>query len=220
MRGLGAWILGTVVAGAVQAQVHAQGIVDVLERSQAQRLAGFAAVDGPRADTVRGSFERLRAALPGGPAVELRVIGGPVIAETLQGRVIVANASLADLPEPERLFVLAHELGHAQLGHWAAMGRLYLRWVPGAVTPARTDPVAEAMARDASRLAYRQEYEADAFALRYLQSAGWGAAPAFAAFGDLGLQRDTATHPGTLRRMAALRAVEAGQDLAGADGGD
>ena len=191
-----------------------ESILEVLARSQRARLDRAHAVDktSPRASVVRTSFERLIRVLGLRDTVELWVIDGPTVAETLQGRVVMANESLADLTEGERLFILAHELGHVELQHWDQTQRLYQKWVPGVVTPDRTEPVAALLGRDASGLAYRQEIEADAFALRALHRLGFPSQDAVAAFMHTGAMQDTATHPGTSKRLAALRAADsAGQ---------
>jgi Zn-dependent protease with chaperone function len=207
MRWLQLTILGLALAG----QARGEDIVDVLRRSQQQRLEALTpAPDGPRAQTVQATFETLRRRLEMDVPVELRVIRGPVIAETVHGRIVLANESLADLPEIERVFVLAHELGHVVSGHWGQMGLLFKRWVPGEVTPEQTDPVSGQLARDASGLAHRHEYEADAFALQAMQGFGGSAEDVLSAFMHLGMQHDTATHPGTRKRWAALRAAQAG----------
>lgn len=207
---MAAWILGAWMAAAQAADPSAIG--EVLEHSQQQRLDAFhLAADGPRAAAVRASFERLRRAVAPGVEVELRVITGETIAETLQGHVIVAHERLADLPEGQRTFVLAHELGHVVHDHWAAMGGVYRRWVPGEVTPERTDPVAGALGRDASALAHRQEFEADAWALEMLGRMGFASDDAVGAFLSLGMQPETATHPATRKRVAALRARLSGE---------
>jgi len=122
---------------------------------------------------------------------------------------VLANESLADLSEGERLFVLAHELGHIELRHWEQTQRLYQKWVPGVVTPDQTEPVAALLGRDASGLAYQQELEADAFALRTLHALGRPTQDALSAFMHLGMTHDTATHPGTRKRLASLRTAEA-----------
>jgi Zn-dependent protease with chaperone function len=188
-----------------------EGILGVLARSQLARLDHASTADpaNARARTVRTSFETLARVLELRHLVELRVIEGETVAETLQGRVVLANESLADLSEGERLFVLAHELGHIELRHWEQTQRLYQKWVPGAVTPDQTEPVAALLGRDASGLAYRQELEADAFALRTLRALGHSSQDAVTAFMHLGMSHDTATHPGTRKRLAALRAAEA-----------
>jgi len=150
----------------------------------------------------------VRQAMPAGLNVELRVIGGATVAETLHGRIIVAHERLGDLSEGERQFVLAHELGHVIAGHWLQMVNVYRRWVPGAVTQDKTDPVAGPLGREASGLSHRQEFEADAYALRVIRSLGRPSSDAWSAFIALGMTQDTATHPATRKRVAALKADE------------
>lgn len=187
-----------------------ENILGVLARSQLARLDRTQAVDpgSPRARVVRNSFETLARLLGLRYTVELRVIEGEIVAETLQGRIVLANESLADLSEGERLFILAHELGHVELRHWEQTQRLYQKWVPGVVAPDRTEPVAALLGRDASGLAYGQEFEADAFALRTLRALGGSSQDALGAFMRMGANHDTATHPGTGKRLAALRAAD------------
>ncbi len=204
MRWLQLAILGAALAG----QARGEDIVDVLRRSQQQRLDAMPrAPANDHAKVVRTSFEKLYQALKPEIEIDLVVIAGATTAETLQGHIIVANESLADLPEGERIFILAHEIGHVVNGHWQQMGGLYRRWIPGDVTPSQTDPVAGALGRDASGLAHRQEFEADAFALQALRRLGFAPEVAVSAFMRQGLQQDTATHPGTRKRLAALRAA-------------
>lgn len=185
------------------------GIVAVLERSQQHRLDAMPLADATSPDSVRvrASFESLLARIGPLPGVELRVIRGDMLAETMHGRLVVANESLGSLPEGERLFVLAHELGHIALDHWAQMGALYQQWVPGVVEQHQTDAVAGPLSRGASALAHQQEYEADAFGVRALQRFGRTEGDALAAFIELGVRNDTATHPGTRKRVAALRSL-------------
>ena len=203
------WLAVTTLVISAAGPVQGQDIVDVLRQSQQQRLDAMPdAAPGPRADRVRSSFELLRHELPAGVAVDLRVISGPTIAETLHGHIVVANESLADLPEGERLFVLAHELGHVVQHHWLQMGLVYKHWIPGAVTPDRTDPVAGALGREASMLSHQQEFEADAWGLKLLRRMGRPADDAYSAFMHLGVTQDTATHPATRKRVASLRAAE------------
>jgi predicted Zn-dependent protease len=211
MRGL--LIIFVVLAcGTAQAEDTdaAPGIVAVLHNSQQLRLDTMAPADhhGPRAQSLRESFDRLVRHLRTLPPVELRVVRGEVFAETLQGKVIVANEALADLSEGERLFALSHELGHVMLGHWAQMGLLYQKWVPGAVRQEHTDAVAALLGSDASALAHRQEFEADAFGLRTLRALGSSEQDAMAVFMRLGARHDTATHPSARKRVAALRSIE------------
>lgn len=89
-----------------------EDIIDVLRRSQDMRLAAMREVppEGRQAQVVRASFDAVMRALPPGAPAALRVISGPVMAETLHGHIVVANEDLAELPEGARLFILAHEL--------------------------------------------------------------------------------------------------------------
>lgn len=203
------WVL-LVVPMLAAAPARGEDIVDVLERSQRTRLAALPEADaqGARAQRVRDSFDRLVRAAGLREPVELRVIRGETVAEALLGRVIVANESLADLTEGERVFILAHELGHVALGHWAQLGEVYKRHIPGAVTPATTDPVAGALGREASGLSHRHELDADAFSVHALRAMGHSDDDAFSAFKRMGLTRDTPTHPGTRKRMASLRDLQ------------
>ncbi|HET7792841.1 MAG TPA: M48 family metalloprotease [Rhizobacter sp.] len=190
---------------------HGEGIVDVLERSQQVRLdrLQLVASDNPRALKIRASFEKLLHGLGPVRTVELRVVRGDTLAETLNGHVVVAHESLGDWPEEDRMFVLAHELGHVALGHWSQMGSVYQKWVPGAVTPEQTDAVAALLGREASSLAHQHEYEADAFAARTLHNLGNPRPDLRAIFTRQGITKDTPTHPGTQKRLASLRAAEA-----------
>ncbi|MDM0107606.1 M48 family metalloprotease [Variovorax sp. J22R24] len=186
-------------------------IVEVLRVSHQKQLDAMTPADAasPRALKVRESFEKLLRGLKG-PAlskVELRVVRGDIVGETLQGRIVVANVALADLPEGERIFILAHELGHVVLDHWSQMGLVYAKWVPGPVEQQHTDAIADRLGRDASALAYRQEFEADAFALSTLRALDLPDQHVLAAFMTLGWRNDTATHPGTRKRLSALRAL-------------
>lgn len=193
-----------------QAADASRGILAVLHDSQQRRLDALALGehDSPRAQRVRESFDLLVRHLRTLPPVELRVVRGEVFAETLQGKVVVANEALGDLPDGERIFALAHELGHLMLGHWAQLGLLYQKWVPCEVRQEHTDAVAAQLGAEASALAHRHEFDADAFGLRTLRALGRSEQDALAVFVRLGARHDTATHPGTRKRIAALRSIE------------
>ncbi len=194
---------GALLSGAPAAR--AETIADVLARSQRLQIESFelAPADGRQARIMRASFDTLMTALALRAPVELHVIVGGTIAETLNGQVLVANAALADAPEQVRLFVLAHELGHVTLNHWRQMGLLFQKWVPGELGAEKVpEQVSEGMSRDASRLATQQEFEADAFAAQIVSTLRPQAYDPRAVFMYLGAQKDTATHPGTHRRLA------------------
>ena len=195
------------IMAALTTPAWSEDIVDVLDRSQRQRLESLPLSDpqSERARKVQASFERVLKVVGLREDIELRVIRGETTAETLRGRIIVANESLAELDEGERCFILAHELGHVAMHHWKQLGVLYKRYIPGEVKKETTDPVAGPLGRDASGLSHRHELDADAFSVRLLRHLGHSEQDAYSAFKRLGLTRDTATHPGTRKRMASLR---------------
>jgi predicted Zn-dependent protease len=141
-------------------------------------------------------------------------VTGPVIAECLLGHTIVANELLAEVPEAVRLFLLAHEIGHVVLGHWQQVEQLYMKHIPGEVVQQRTDAIAGLLGREASQLSHEQELAADEFAMRKLHSLGYDVDDVIGAFTQFGMQMDTATHPGTRKRVAHLRAMQSEFDTA------
>jgi len=187
-----------------------QDIVEVLERSQSVRLAAmsFVPTEDPRASVVRGSFDQLANRFASETQMEVRVVSGPVIAECFAGRTIVANESLAEVPEAVRLFLLAHEIGHAVLGHWQQFEQLYVRHIPGEVLQQRTDAVAGELGREASQLSHEQELAADEFAMQTMRALGYSFEEVVGSFTQFGMQMDTATHPGTRKRIAHLRSLD------------
>jgi Zn-dependent protease with chaperone function len=191
--------------------VRSQGIVDVLQRSQQTRLNQRAPADpsSPESARVRASFARLLALAPQEGAVELVLVGGNLYAEALFGRrSVAASEAVGALPEGERLLMLAHELGHLSLGHWGAMSNMYLRLIPGEVRPQTTDPVAAQLAEQGQALSHRHEFEADAYGFTLVYKLGFGVDNAFGLLTRQGVQSDAATHPGTRRRLAQLRALD------------
>jgi Zn-dependent protease with chaperone function len=204
MRKLQLAVFLVLLAGAAQAE----DIVDVLRRSQQRRLDGMAvASESARSETIRQSFERVRDAYALDHTVDLRINRDGPMAETMHGRTIIANESLADLPEGERLFILAHEFGHVAGHHWTELCEVYKRWVPGDVTPQNTDPVSGQLGREASALSHRHELAADTAALHALRRLGVAPENALSALMSQGMQMDTATHPATRKRIASLRAA-------------
>ena len=192
-----------------------RGITEVLQRSQAQRLAQRGAANSLSAASARlhTSFNRLLGlmpgVLPGFAGAELQLVGGDLFAEAVFGRAAVAvSEAVGDLPEGERLLLLAHELGHLGLGHWAALNSLYRQHIPGAVTPTTTDPVAAVLGAQAHALSHRQEFEADAFGFSLARQLGFGVDTALSLLLRQGLQFDSATHPATRRRLAQLRLLD------------
>ena len=207
-----AWVmlsLGLAALG-VAVPVYSEDILSVLARSHESRLKSLAEhkARGERAAVLQRDFARLLERLPNRPSdVSLLVVEGPVIAETLAGHVVVVHAGLADANEGERLFMMAHELGHVVMSHWAELGTVYHRHIPGGVNQRDTDAVASVLGREASRLVHGHEYAADAFAWRTIRDMGYGMDNAAAVFHMMPNMGDTPTHPASRKRLAALRMI-------------
>jgi hypothetical protein len=218
MRIFGA-VLGLMAA---VSSVRADDIVGVLERSQRLRLEQRVAAspDGERTLRVRASFDRLLAQGRTAPqSIELRVMQGGVQAEAMLGRLLVVGEAVGDLPEGERMMLLAHEISHLTLGHWQALCTLYRKHVPGEVRPDTTDPVAGALGHDGRELSHRHEYEADAHGYALAHPLGTSLDDALSLLMRQPMLGDTATHPATRRRIAQFRMLQARADDLAAQGG-
>jgi hypothetical protein len=206
------WLIFMSMATCLQAAA-AEGIEQVLDRSQQMRLAQRPAAEarGDAAQRVRNSLQRLCAlGRADAPAVELVLVGGDLFAEALLDRPgIAVSQAVGDLPEGERLLLLAHELGHVRMAHARALKALYRQHIPGDVRPETTNTAAAALGAQAHALSHRHELAADAYAYTLVRSLGLGIDNAFALLTRQGLQHDSATHPGTRRRIAQLRMLEA-----------
>lgn len=201
--------LGTLAWWALSPLAAAETIEQVLQRSQAQRLAERGEPAPGQAEAVerlRASVARLQAQQPALADVRLLVVGGGLFAEAVFGqRALAASAAVGELPEGERLLMLAHEFGHLQLHHWEALSALYHQHIPGEVRPETTDGVAGPLADDARRLSWQHEFEADAWGFRVVRPLAHGVETAQSLLTRQGVLLDSATHPGTRRRLLQLR---------------
>jgi Zn-dependent protease with chaperone function len=187
-----------------------EDIISVLERSAMQRMAAQTAVDhaSPQAKLIKATFDQLNEFVHLENSVEIKVVTGPLNAEAILGKYIVASEVLAELPESERTFLLAHEMGHVTLGHWSQLTQLYIKHIPGEVTSEATSSVEKVLGIEAHQQAYRQEFEADAFAFKLIKKMGIGLDSAIAtlmrnpSLGD-------ASHPSMHKRILQLRMLEA-----------
>lgn len=192
------------------ASARGEDIVQVLQRSNELRLAGWAAApaESARGHRLQEVFDMLAEPLRLDSKPELRVVTGNVVAETLLGHVVVVNEVMGDLPLPQLIFLLGHELGHVAGGHWPQLVALYQQLIPGEVTREHTDSVSAELGRTASMLSHRQELEADLHGLKCLQERGYTREDAVAFLMGRGLYFDTATHPGTRKRLGQLREAD------------
>jgi hypothetical protein len=190
----------------------AQGIEAVLERSQQARLARRppAAAQAEAVQRVRDSLTRLLAStLADAPPVELVLVGGDLFAEALLDRPAIAvSEAVGELPEPQRLLMLAHELGHIRLAHAQSLKAMYRAHVPAAVAQELTDPVAVPLGAEGIVLSHRNELAADAWAYVMTRPLGVGLDDAMGLLARQATRVDTLTHPGTARRIVQWREIE------------
>ena len=212
---LGALLLLTASA------VRCEDIAQVLERSQQMQLDLLSEVEppSPAAAALQDDFQRLRPLTAAGANMQLRVVSAGAVAQTLHGRVVVMNVGLGALPQACRMFLLAHEIGHIALEHWAQRVELYRQFIPGEVVQVQTDAVAPQLGRAASLQAHAQEYEADAYAMRTLLDLGYSRDELLEMFYALGKHGATATHPSSGKRLAQLRLIVEERRLAEANAG-
>ena len=198
-----------------------EDIAQVLQRSQQMRLDLLPEVPAsePAASALHASFKRVQQASAAAADAQLRVVAVGAVAETMQGRVIVLNSALGELPEICRLFLIAHELGHVANLHWSERIALYRQFIPGDVVQAQTDAVAPQLGRAASMQSHEHEYAADAYAMRTLLDMGYSRDDLLEMFFRLGNHGSTATHPSTGKRLAQLRVIDDERRMAAATTG-
>ncbi len=116
----------------------------------------------------------------------------------LEGGVIVISSRISRLTPPLRFFIIGHEYGHLALSH---KGK----------TDARTgQPLLKSMGaksmEEFTELAQRDEFEADAFAIRRMYINGMNGEEVALGLESFGGE-NTTTHPSSARRAQAIRGV-------------
>lgn len=157
---------------------------------------------------IRASFERLLVARGEGRAVGLRVTDASVPSEALLGSVVVVNDSMADLPEDERLFQIAHELGHIDLAHLDRQIAIYRQYVGASVDDTAIARTLNAHAYEFSPALQGLELEADAYAqdlLGHIPGAEDGGIHTFLRNSFL---RADYSHPSSRERLQHLLALQ------------
>jgi Zn-dependent protease with chaperone function len=127
---------------------------------------------------------------------------------TFPGNVIVVTEQLADLPEDERLFVLAHELGHIDCRHFAKSKSFIARVLPsGADAPVGKGRIAF-LKRRTSTFFRLQEFEADSYAASLLHRIGRPPGAGIKLFRAIATLDATDTHPAALARLHQLEKLQ------------
>jgi len=129
-----------------------------------------------------------------------------------QGKTVVISTRLARMNAAQRFFIVAHEMGHVELGHHGAMRSFVARIV--------ADHTDESRARaqvvsGLAQISHQHEFDADAFAVRTMESAGLDPEQAAWIFDSIPAEKgqDNASHPSAKRRAAAIRSMARKQPL-------
>ncbi|HJV63461.1 MAG TPA: M48 family metalloprotease [Albitalea sp.] len=190
------------MAGAAHADPLVDRIVEQLEASP----SGCSAVapGNPRRKTMEADIARFETLAPVPQDVQFEVKDCEVDGFVHKGQTIVVSVRLTRLPPSQRFFILAHELGHIQLQHHAAVSSFVAAAVSGAADEAAARA---AVASGLSAVSHRNELAADAYAVRLMQQAGYDPLDAARLFDRIGTTQDNATHPSARRRAGAIRAL-------------
>jgi Zn-dependent protease with chaperone function len=187
--------LAIAIALGTSASAHPQGDATRVE------LPGCRAIspDSAQRQRIEADIGDFVQAVPQSASVHFQVQDCDMDGQLYNGKTIVLSARLARLPQGQRFFIIAHEFGHHQLEHQALLGNLLAR-----IAGRRGERTGDA---DMTEIAYRTEFEADAFAVRMMHAQGVDPEDAALLFDSLGAGRDNATHPAFARRAQAIRDV-------------
>ena len=165
------------------------------------RLAGCnpISLQHPGRQVIEADVANFVRAVPAAGAVRFEVQDCLMDGQLYDGKTIVLGACLARLPQPQRYFVIAHEFAHYRLDHQAQNGGRSAHILGYQAQPSH--------ARDASELAHRTEFEADAYAVRMMRAQGLDPEDAARLFDSMGAGGNSATHPAFARRARAIRDV-------------
>jgi len=191
-----------VLSGSAWADPLVDRIVDDLEASP----AGCATVsaDHPQRRLIEADVAAFVQVAPVPPGVHFEVLDCFADGFVYRGRTVVLSTRLARLSTGQRFFIMAHELGHLQLAHRAAMNS----FVSNIVGKTRNERAArEKVASNLASHSHQAELDADAFAVRLMRTAGHDPEQAARLFDSIGGTRDTSTHPSSRRRARAIRSL-------------
>lgn len=188
------------MAAAAQANPIVDRIVSQLEASPA--ACGTVAETHPQRKLIEDDIAAVVKVSPLPPGVRFEVKDCSVDGFVYRGKTIVISARLSRMAPAQRFFIIAHELGHLQLQHHAAITNLVTR----AVHQAGDEASARALVFSGlAAVSHRAELDADAFAVRLMQQAGLNPEEAARIFEDLGEGHDNGTHPATGKRARSIR---------------
>lgn len=156
---------------------------------------------------IERDIARFTSAVPVPFPLAFKVMDCPMDGFVYKGTTIIVSTRLSRLPEPQRVFILAHELAHYQLRHRAAMTSFFATVVAGQPDHSAALAAINGRATELTQISHTAEFEADTFAARLMQTLGYDPMEAAKLFESIGEGRDNSTHPATGRRARAIRGL-------------
>lgn len=187
---------------------RALDVVQALERGQRVQLERCEQLDrdSHEAQVLQAALTKVLQADANAPPVALRVARCDAFVQVLAGDIVV-HPEVATWDEGERLFVLAHELGHIRQAHWQQLTQVLRDTVPVTSTDEQATRLMRHSAPRLQGLLHAFEYDADAYAARLLRAMGRDAqAEAKRAISRQPSVADAPTHPSAPQRLARLAA--------------
>lgn len=185
---------------------HANPLVDKLVSQIEASPAGCSAVSprNPQRQVIESDIARFTKAVGAPSDVRFEVMDCEADGFVYQGRTVVLSTRLTRMSPAQRFFIVAHEMGHVQLGHHGAMRS----FVAGIVDKNPDESLARRqLASSLAEISHQHEFDADAYAVKAMQSAGLDPEQAAWIFDSIGRDQDNATHPSARRRAQAIRAL-------------
>lgn len=182
-------------------------IVEALNRGQRVQADTCVLVDAgqPEAQVIAASFERVKRAAGVTQDVTVRLAECPGQLVQVLGGEILVHPVLASWGEGERLFALAHELGHIINGDWGRFTAEFAAQVGPDMDEAQVNLVLRRMAPRVRELMHGFEYGADEYALGVLDAMGRDSlADGTACINRVPAPPGSPTHPGSSQRIAKL----------------
>jgi Zn-dependent protease with chaperone function len=186
--------------------VHANPLVDKLVSQIEASPAGCTAVSPrhPQRQVIEADVARFIKAVDVPDSVRFQVLDCEADGFVHQGQTIVLSTRLARMNPQQRFFIIAHEMGHLRLGHHGAMRSFVARIVNDHPDELRARAH---LASGLSQISHQHEFDADAFAVRAMESASLQPEQAAWIFDSIPSDRDNATHPSARRRAQAIRTM-------------
>ena len=167
-----------------------------------------ASPENAQRQVIEADIARFTNAVPIPPSLSFKVMDCPMDGFVYKGSTIVVSSRLARLAQPQRVFILAHELAHYQLRHRAAMTSFFATIVAGQPDHSAALAAINGRATELTQISHNAELDADAFAARLMQTLGYDPMEAARLFESIGEGRDNSTHPATGRRARAIRGLD------------